>query len=1448
MVAESVVWTVLPNGLDDNAFRATILVSPRLTADAATPFQSIRDFPAFTDWPATLARLEFQVEVDGGETVPAAVDPRIARADSDTWRLIFGDAVGVLNREFQDHSRRTIRTFPATEVARHVLDTYGRVAVQFAWDYPPATSGPLAELAGEIGDIGDGIASTDPDRPDPYRELEPHFVDVSEIAERRRGRYLVRGHVPLEQRRRVDFLQAYRFYDRFRDGHRVRQAPGPIAAARVPPGPDAPHYDFHAYVSALGDYPLLLRRLGFAIDVTLPADSPLAGDHRLRLIVGGQPQPWMLEPAGRPWLNCRFDADRLFLPRPRVEIGQHGSGDFERGQLALRVHDFFEVHQVDIDGSALKTAHVAASALTIKNHLAATQPSVTPDSCSLPALRGSGFTVVRRDRAAAVVAQLDHSLVNEQTRAAGQPADLFAEDVTRGYRVDVQTDGGPGFLSLAQRVGTYQVRTPSGVVPLEVPADEGFTKAASTTAVPADDELYLHEAVFSWGGWSQVVKRPGATVNIEEEVEDPAPEPDVDPALPLVTSFEAAPGTLPRLRYGRDYRFRARLVDLAGNSVDAAAIGDEQASAPATFFRWEPVGSPAVLPRRPYAEGASQLRMVIRSTAGLPTSDYVGLPRVQQLPGHTDPDTAYEATDERWLAAPKTSQQMAELHGVFDAAIGSGQPHLAVEDAFDVAAREAGVLPEQVPAAELTLPYLPDVSSRGVSLTTLPGDSAATRLVGWPADDPAVAAWWDRQPFRIRIAEGPTDGPVTPTGPPRPPDWDPTARLLTVFVPQAETVVVRLSSHLNPADLDLQGLWNRVGNELSPTDRNAAIRGRMWMFTPWVTLTLVHAVEKPLLDPVVAVSPSGMQRLSGETLCVLEGAIDNHAKSTARLDIEAAWTEQVDDPAAAAPDDGMDGRPLRSGHAHVGDFTLEADEDHCLTGREDVRPTGAQFAVHRLRHELGDTKHRHVGYTAVATTRFREYFPPQIVGGVDPDSGERYVVQTGPQVQRHVPSSRRPDPPEIAYIVPTFDWHSETQLGFAQPGQPPSPVEVRRTRRGGGVRVYLKRPWYSSGDGELLGVVLEDQPWLTWPLDLAAGIPVAEGDRQVADRLAATVIEHGRESRVLREAGHLGSAPAERLLRMVGTAGDDLTDPDRARAALSQVVAGLAPLEDILTGLIGPSGIDPEKLHTRWGSDPVWGSVPPAAGPFIHQFALRTAVGTGLALAETNQARVTVVGHPPQYDSARQLWFCDLQLDAGDSYFPFVRLGLCRYQPHAIPGAEISRVVPADFTQLVPEREATFTPQSGRVQVVLRGPAGYTYLAGQRPGPATEATGVAASRRVTAQVQHLAPGADADLDWVGQDDESELGPAVGSHGLGAVRWAGSIGVPTAPAGTRRRVLVREYELHWTDDPSPDPLARTEAFFPGSVATHHDKFVRERLVYADSWELPVVPGAVVIDLG
>lgn len=138
------------------------------------------------------------------------------------------------------------------------------------------------------------------------------------------------------------------------------------------------------------------------------------------------------------------------------------------------------------------------------------------------------------------------------------------------------------------------------------------------------------------------------------------------------------------------------------------------------------------------------------------------------------------------------------------------------------------------------------------------------------------------------------------------------------------------------------------------------------------------------------------------------------------------------------------------------------------------------------------------------------------------------------------------------------------------------------------------------------------------------------------------------------------------------------------------------------------TGADGRRFCTVWGMDPVFASEPLPAGPYTHQFPLRTAVGTSISLLEEPGEEVTVVGHTPDFDNDRTLWFCDVQLDAGNAYTPLVQFHLARYQPHSIPRTHLSKTVKTDFIQVLPRREATFvvSPDSTAMAVTLRGAVG----------------------------------------------------------------------------------------------------------------------------------------------
>lgn len=438
-------------------------------------------------------------------------------------------------------------------------------------------------------------------------------------------------------------------------------------------------------------------------------------------------------------------------------------------------------------------------------------------------------------------------------------------------------------------------------------------------------------------------------------------------------------------------------------------------------------------------------------------------------------------------------------------------------------------------AAQADLPYLPDPLARAATFRDLPGTSGTVRGRVAPGagpeadvdyvtlDDPQPRRgtatvvefggrddWRDVRPFRVVLADGA-----------RPPRWDPAAAVLTVAVPKGTTHVVPLSSCCDAADLPTLGVWTWLREYLEWVtahrpqsefyqrpglrDRIAhvlqlAAEGGHGMLTPPHLLTLVHAVQQPIGRPaftrLTAQLPgggasaylAGLQtqpetfptaeteldvlsawRRPGSTDAFLVGALQVHAASTAKVDVMATWSDPVDDLVAdpttqpfSAPVDEIGLPSLREGLlARAGEdrYTGYYDADHDLVA---CAPAGArlgnvaggavvgQDAVPR--HRIGDTKHHVVSYTAVATSRYRDYFP------TEPPLD---CTRISEPVLVHVPASARPVAPGVRYVVPTFGWE-RVQTGN----------QVRSVRTGGGLRVYLDRPWHSSGTGELLGVTL----------------------------------------------------------------------------------------------------------------------------------------------------------------------------------------------------------------------------------------------------------------------------------------------------------------------------------------------------------------------------------------
>ncbi|CAM3594524.1 hypothetical protein GCM10009865_38550 [Aeromicrobium ponti] len=115
-----------------------------------------------------------------------------------------------------------------------------------------------------------------------------------------------------------------------------------------------------------------------------------------------------------------------------------------------------------------------------------------------------------------------------------------------------------------------------------------------------------------------------------------------------------------------------------------------------------------------------------------------------------------------------------------------------------------------------------------------------------------------------------------------------------------------------------------------------------------------------------------------------------------------------------------------------------------------------------------------------------------------------------------------------------------------------------------------------------------------------------------------------------------------------------------------------------------------EPFVTQAGRDPIYdapyyGTTGPERWPKAADFTLASRESREVYLKEAG-TNVLAVPHEPWNQDGR--WFVDIAIPSlvENSYCPFVRLALARYQPNSLEGLEISSVVMTEMVQLLPER------------------------------------------------------------------------------------------------------------------------------------------------------------------
>jgi hypothetical protein len=958
----------------------------------------------------------------------------------------------------------------------------------------------------------------------------------------------------------------------------------------------------------------------------------------------------------------------------------------------------FRLEQLDIDSATEKLVSVSQS-LSTQFDAGATDRTTT-----LPTFRTGGlsFLMKKQKEQADLSAQRHERLAQDAQK--NKWSDLHAEDLVIGYRPDVQPlapddhDGacwGAWKSLVGRQVSSFRVSGHEHARDFaHAPRDEGVvTHHARLIDDPQAESgmLLSFDEMFCWRGWNLAVPTVEALGRGSRNTRDRS-----------TLSYYSA-GALPRQRFGWGYRVGLRVVYADGKSVDLqeaalvydddmqdcalgtdsvggvapAKTGNPQAEYYAPFFRYEAIQPPQI---RASSTRIDREGPTARADRLMVASDGLGHATVREA--------------ERLLSPPLLDLDATIRTGKFDAPGTKSRPPKALQLPDPWANRMVFGVYRRGDNQLLRLDYFdyygsgkwPDSRDLRIRLEaaieeTLPADGVDFR---WKTDDTFViklapgAAVLIRCWHEIDASKLATSGLV-----------EAMAAWLTSQGATGCRDILGLPDCANLWDMrdrlvECLGRWH----EKFPYDlRPYMAAGRparditltsFSMLNPATTLELVHAVavparaprfcegahafsesRRPLCEPDNAAhtfanrlpveesdirEPFAVQRdKRGDTVAEFGGDIELHRASSARLDCTAQWEEVSDntgskpsrtkrqhqmfhvDVAAAVllqPDLFDSGGMQLIGAGAAPELPLDNDlvllraNRTCLgrTSNPDIDGTSKHF-------DFEDARARLLQFSLKATSRFVHDFPKT----------QSHVRDTDRPTSRWLMATLPPKKPEVAFIVPLFEILADTNGGT-----------IRRRRRGGWFRIWLERPWFTSGDGELLALVC-------WP------------------------------GNVFRPSGGSGTYLRDKARQVWGTFRDQAARPP----------SQLPPLE--LSG-----------LYTGWGLDPIWQQdntplyfIPP--GAFTNRLlpdvpgVIPSQFQDG-SVADPSGLAVGLALYKPQYDETERRWFADIRIAPNDdAYFPFVRLGLARYQPNAIAGCELSEIVSTEFVQLIPERSCTIT-------------------------------------------------------------------------------------------------------------------------------------------------------------
>lgn len=1105
---ETLIWTALPNGRSDKGkLLMSAHVSFHLSYTAAELAQAggkakVSNFPTVSGFkPETMAiKVLFN-----GKPVEAKI---ISKPEPGLFSKFFPADGPVTSYDPVKPQWQEVRTFSTFDIYKHIESIHA--------DHIISAFGPSRSFAEQGANVSLSQMAPHPDliqnrakktqsvrssAKDPHAQMRAIMeADTSHVAFKSILDFRRSGQAVVGQRVSDLMVEAVHFHRPF------LPATGEWAM------PTRPESDFHDALAMLCQHPQLMRMVGVVFDIEI--SSLPAGDGLLSLEVEGMPAGSVRYPS----TACTVSSTG-FMAKERTSVkGTTAySSDIVQGFMKMNPEDV-ALGAMDLSGAVLQTSgfidHIAIQSIALTGITALVQTPIraggrppntqstniqdggphkiaaqSPDknAAQLPARRTAGITVYRREHSAV---QLVRDTIGEQIYTARFSDTLYSDDLHKGWRPDVLHKG--KWFSLTARSVFYRIA--DNALPTDL-TDEGHVSPSNTSS-PDGKVVKIPESVLTWDGWSLSAPKPVSPLVDGSLQDDTVPDSSTISSIEEARSHkyqangtdkhyrlnyfaEPAKGSLPTLRFGEVYAIRSRSVDLAGNSLPLSSKEPATASQTITYLRHEPILPPSVHLHDSAGPGESAYVVAVRKTN----------------------DGKISSKALRFLYPPMGGFNMAELHGKFDLATGAPDPGFWDKVSAVDARSELSEVIASVTAPPI--PYLIDPACVGAALKREGRGSKATDLAATgflPGN-----AWIDAQASTLSVTAGGAqkmDGSTgvqginltlapgqditfslsSTTTEDYLPVFEQTRWVEKALQAKGDSLVKaarspkfsqRMETHRQHKPFNFEVVNQKpIAIRFSPIAApessaqkalEACLRGQNSALTPTRSVRVVYATQVPepgfKFDKIDVTRPEGTRARFN-----IEGKV--HGWSTEELELTVHYSDPVDDLAEHRR------KTVSIGHdAKIADL-------HPYY--EDLEPINGWYADEEL--EFHDTKCHIVELIGVAKTRYADFFPNvphisavdnrararqikltpanqlRVIDGVVGDYTKTYLVDN-----IIVKSTKRPDKPEIEYVLPAMTWASE-----AHPGR-----RVSR-KRGNTIRIFLRRPWFSSGIGEKLAVVLPD--------------------------------------------------------------------------------------------------------------------------------------------------------------------------------------------------------------------------------------------------------------------------------------------------------------------------------------------------------------------------------------